>query len=314
MNTIENKRTRYGFEPDYAVSPSETLKEVMKSLSMKQKELSVRTGLSEQTIIRILKGEQPITFETANKLELVTGVPSRIWNNLEMCYREQLCRIAEEEKLEQGKKWLQTLPVSALISRGVLKNEQNPVPLVRSALQFYGVASVEAWSAVWDNPQAAAKRPRCFETDIGSASAWIRMGERWAKEIVCAEYDRTRFADALQKIREMIVQTQDDCVNEMISLCADSGVAISFVPSLPKVPWYGASKWLSPQKAMILLNPRGHSEDSFWFTFFHQGYHILHGEKKRLYITESRNSDRENQKAERFAAECLLPQAEAEVI
>jgi transcriptional regulator with XRE-family HTH domain len=61
----------YGFEPDYAISPGETLKEVMESLNMSQKELVIRTGLTVQSLNRIFKGDQPISYETANKLELV---------------------------------------------------------------------------------------------------------------------------------------------------------------------------------------------------------------------------------------------------
>jgi len=83
----------YGFEPDYAIPPGETLKEVMESLNMSQKELAVRSGLTVQSLNRIFKGDQPISYETANKLELATGVPARMWNNLEAQYREQLDRL-----------------------------------------------------------------------------------------------------------------------------------------------------------------------------------------------------------------------------
>ncbi|MDD2467739.1 MAG: helix-turn-helix transcriptional regulator [Desulfobulbus sp.] len=61
------------FEPDYEVPPGVTLHEVMESLQMSQKELAQRTGLTEQTLTRIFKGDQPISYETANRLELVTG-------------------------------------------------------------------------------------------------------------------------------------------------------------------------------------------------------------------------------------------------
>jgi addiction module HigA family antidote len=94
VNMLKAKR-RYGFEPDYAVPPGETLKEVMASLDMTQKGLAVRTGLTVQSLNRIFKGEQPITYETANKLELATRAPSTMWNNLETQYREQLATIKE---------------------------------------------------------------------------------------------------------------------------------------------------------------------------------------------------------------------------
>ncbi|MDM8549115.1 helix-turn-helix domain-containing protein [Desulfobacterales bacterium HSG2] len=58
----------------------------METLGMKQKELAIRSGLTVQSLNRIFKGEQPISHETANRLELVVGVPASIWNNLEAQY------------------------------------------------------------------------------------------------------------------------------------------------------------------------------------------------------------------------------------
>ncbi len=85
-------KKKYAYEPDYAVAPGETLSEVMTSLDMNQKELARRLELTEQTLIHIFKGEQSISYATANRLELITTVPARFWNNLEAEYREQLDR------------------------------------------------------------------------------------------------------------------------------------------------------------------------------------------------------------------------------
>ena len=92
MNMQKKAKRGYDYSPDYAVAPGETLKEVLGSLLITQEDLASQTGLSEQTIVSILEGVQLITFETANKLEMVTGVPDRMWNNLEIQYREQLSK------------------------------------------------------------------------------------------------------------------------------------------------------------------------------------------------------------------------------
>ena len=93
---------KYEFDPDYAIPPGETLKELMESLEMSQKEFSKRTGLTIMSLNRIIKGEQPVTYDTANILELVTNVPAKMWNNLEANYREQLAKIKELERLEKN--------------------------------------------------------------------------------------------------------------------------------------------------------------------------------------------------------------------
>lgn len=91
-------KRKYKFQPDYAVLPGDTLREVMESLEMTQKELAITTGLTVEAIICILKGELPISYESANRLELATGVPARFWNNVEAQYREQKAKLEDRNQ------------------------------------------------------------------------------------------------------------------------------------------------------------------------------------------------------------------------
>jgi len=86
---------KYTFEPDYAVPPGKTLLEVMEFLYMTPKEIHARTGITVNSLNQIATGEQPITHEIANHLELATGVPAGLWNNLEKQYRELLAGAGE---------------------------------------------------------------------------------------------------------------------------------------------------------------------------------------------------------------------------
>ena len=90
----------YPFDPDFAIPPGETLKDVMASLGMSRKELADQTGWTTHIIDRILKGDQPITLEMANRLETTTGVPARLWNNLEVQYREQLEKLSSKSRID----------------------------------------------------------------------------------------------------------------------------------------------------------------------------------------------------------------------
>ncbi|MDO9229710.1 MAG: helix-turn-helix domain-containing protein [Syntrophales bacterium] len=298
---------KYGFAPDYAVPPGKTLKEIMVSLGMSQREMAMRTGLTVQTLIRIFKGDQPISYETANRLELVTGVPARYWNNLELQYQEQLTRLAESKRLQSDPDWLQTIPIKELTERKYLKPGQEKIELLRETLAFYGVGSVRAWHDLWDAPAVAARRSQCFESQPGPASAWIRQGESQARETECKPYDRNRFQQALQKIRGLTREEPEIFEPETKKLCAEAGVALSLVREMKKAPWNGATKWLSPQKAMILLCLRGKSEDKFWFSFFHEAGHVLHDSKKDLLINDGSSDDPREERANRFAADFLIP-------
>ena len=301
-----NKK-KYGFIPDYTVPPGQTLQEVMISMGMSQKEMALRTGLTVQTLIRIFKGEQPISLETSGRLELVTGVPARFWNNLELQYREQLSKVAEQKRKESDLDWLKIIPVKELADRGFIKNTEKKADTLWETLAFYGVSSVKAWHNIWDAPAVAARRSVCFESQFGPASAWIRQGELQALKMECKPHDRNVFQNALKTIRGLSREEPEVFEPKMRKLCAEAGVAVSLVPEMKKVPWSGATKWLSPQKAMILLSLRGKSEDKFWFSFFHEAGHVLNDSKKDLLINDEKSDDPREERANRFAAEYLIP-------
>jgi HTH-type transcriptional regulator / antitoxin HigA len=300
---------RYTFEPDYAVAPGDTLRETMDALDMNQKELAIRAGITQQTLIRIFKGEQPISYETANRLELAVGVPASMWNNLEAQYREQLAKVHERGRLEADLEWLKEIPVAELVKRRVVPKLTDKVEQLRSILGFYGVSSVNAWHEIWDTPAVAARRSLCFDSCPGAASAWIRQGEIVAHATECAEYSKKKFQASILEIRKLTTLKPQIFIEKMCSLCSEAGVALVLVPEMKKVPWFGATKWLSSHKAMIILNLRGKTEDLFWFAFFHEAGHILHDSKKHLFINNGKlnQEDPKEIRANGYAAEILIP-------
>ncbi len=298
---------KYTFEPDYAIAPGETLRETMEALGMSQKELATRTGLTQQTLIRIFKGEQPISYESANRLELAVGIPASMWNNLEAQYREQLAKIHERERLAADLAWLREIPVAELIRRQIIPVFKDKIEQFRAVLGFYGVSSVDAWHSIWDQPAVAARRSPCFESCPGPASAWIRQGEIKGHRMECAAFSKKKFKAALPKIKKLTTLQPEVFVQELQALCAEAGVALVLIQEMKKVPWSGATKWLSSDKVMILLNLRGKAEDLFWFAFFHEAGHVLHDHKKDLLINDGSQDDPRERRANEYAAETLIP-------
>jgi HTH-type transcriptional regulator / antitoxin HigA len=92
-------------------------------------------------------------------------------------------------------------------------------------------------------------------------------------------------------------------------LMKDCGVALVIERAPKGCPIDGAIRWLSPQKALIQLSVRHLRGDAFWFTFFHECGHIaLHG-KKILFLEGTGMTGTEEDEANRFAAERLIPSA-----
>jgi HTH-type transcriptional regulator / antitoxin HigA len=305
------KRTTYSYEPDYAVPPGYTLEDTLEAMGMTQKELAARTSLTEQTITRIIHGKQPITAETANRLEMVTGVDASMWNGLEARYRERLAKLEDAQKFAQDVAWLDTIPIDALIKRNVIPNTKDKGELVKNALSFFGVSNVSAFQSLITRKGIAARKSTRIKSDPGALAAWLRLGEIRANKADCAPYDKARFVKVVHEIRKLTVEDPEVFVPQMVNLCRDSGVALILEPEIPKAPWYGASYWINPKKAMILLNLRGKREDQFWFSFFHETAHIIHDNRDTMCVSDgdSYTSDPVELRANEFAANLLIPES-----
>lgn len=307
MARKKESATRYPYDPDYAVPPGQTLQETIDALGIDQRELAARAGLSAKHINLVIKGTAPITHDTAIRLERVTGVPARTWNNLEANYREQLARLEERDKLQAQLDWLKTIPTGELIKRKAIPPTKDKVKLLESVLAFFGVGSVDAWKEGWLNHQFAFRKSLSFEGKIGAMATWLRLGELEAQRVACQPFDRATFRGALDQIRGLTVKGPDVFVEKMIELCANAGVALVLIPEIKHAPVSGAAKWLTATKAMICLNLRGKCNDRFWFTFFHEAGHILNDSKKETYIDVAYADDEREHQANKFAADILIP-------
>ena len=302
------KAEKSAFEPNYAVPPGETLRETLESLGMSQAELAQRTGRPKKTINEIISGKAAITADTALQLERVLGIPASFWNNLERNYQETLARLKEEERLQSQIKWLKTFPITSLVRIGWLPKLKSDVERLQALLNFFGVAGIREWKAIWEAHDAAYHKSLTFQTKPAAVAAWLRKGAIEALKIECGPYDASSFRASLNKVRDLTAEPPEVFEREMKRLCAEAGVA-----ELPGTHLHGATRWVGSGKALIQLSLRGKSDDHLWFTFFHEAGHILLHGKKDVFIeakgegcTEIGGTEKE-QEANRFAQNFLIP-------
>jgi HTH-type transcriptional regulator / antitoxin HigA len=304
---VDTNRNQYA--PDYLVTPGEVLEEYLEACGMSQAELADRTGLAKKTINEIIKGKSPITTETALKLERCLGRPAHFWNNLERQFQEDRTRLAENERLQSRLDWLRKVPVTAMIKKGWIPKKPDRISQLEEVLRFFGVASPEQWERVWRNHQVAYRQTRQFAACEESVSAWLRIGEIQARQIPCAPFNKKGFQEALETIRSLTREEPQVFQPELLKLCASAGVAVVFVPELPKTGVYGATRWLG-EKAVIQLSLRYKSNDHLWFTFFHEAGHIIKHGRKDIFIEGNGLDGEKEEEANVFASDKLIPPAE----
>lgn len=294
--------------PDYLVIPGEVLEDYIESLGMTQAELASRTGLAKKTINEIVKGKSSITPETSLKFERTLGRPAHFWNNLERDFQEGRARLAEQQRLAAHLNWLKKVPVSAMTKLGWIPKHTEKVSQLEAVLRFFGIASPEQWETVWTKYQVAYRQTKRFETCAESVSAWLRQGEIEAQKIACKPFDKMLFQKILQESRDLTKEATHVFQARLIELCASAGVAVVFVPELPKTGVYGATRWIG-DKAVIQLSLRYKSNDHLWFTFFHEAGHIIKHGRKAVFIEGNGLNSEKEEEANAFARDNLIPPA-----
>lgn len=305
------ERVQNEYQPDTVSPPGETLLEALEERGMSQAELARRTGRPKKTINEIIKGKTAITPETALQLERALGIPARFWNNRQQQYDEHQATREEEDNLRGHLDWLKRFPVRAMVRLGWIEEADDEVEQLRELLNFFGIAMPEQWTDLYQT-QVAFRKTAAYESEPEDIAAWLRRGEIEAQEITCRPYDAARFKRTLLDVRSLTMQPPQQFVPELVEACAAAGVAVVFVPQLPRARVSGATRWLTPEKALIQLSLRYKTDDHLWFSFFHEAGHIvLHG-KRDLFIEDGSTDGEEEQEADAFAANILIPPDELE--
>jgi len=280
------------YQPDYAVPPGEMLEYELELRGMSKSELARRTGLTEKHVNALVKAKSSITPETAIKLERAVGMPADYWLNLEANYQEIRARLTEEAQLEQDLDWLARVPVNEMVRRGWLAKHRDKKQQLVEVLRFFGIASVAQWDEMWPRLSVAYRQHDKQTIHPEAVAAWLRQGELQAAQIDCQPFDKRAFREALDAARALAAEADPArFVPKLQALCAAAGVAVVFVPALPKTGVSGATRWLNPNKALVQLSLRYKSNDHLWFTFFHEAGHILLHGKKALFLEGGNGMD-----------------------
>lgn len=294
------------YVPDYAISPGEILEEYLDSYGMTQAELADRLGFAKKTVNEITKGKAPITPDTSLKLERVFSRPAHFWNNLEQQYQEDRARLAEQERLHEHLDWLKRVPVTPMAKLGFIHKHKDKIEQLNEILRFFGVASPEQWRTVWEQHQVAYRQSQRFEPCAEAVSAWLRQGEIEAQRIDCSPFEKRHFQETLDEARILTRAEPEEFQPRIIELCACAGVAVVFIPDLPKTGVCGATRWLG-NKAVIQLSLRYRSNDHLWFTFFHEAGHIIKHGRKEIFLEGNGMDGEKEEEANNFARDKLIP-------
>jgi HTH-type transcriptional regulator / antitoxin HigA len=298
--------------PDWVSPPGDTILDALEEKGWTQAELAERTGYTRKHINQLVQGKASINEETALKLERALGASAGFWLNREAQYREALARRSELENLKGSIPWLAELPIADMVRFGWIKRYGDKALQVAECLRYFGVACVEAWREKYQAVVLAYRTSGNVVKDHGAVAAWLRWGERQSETLSCQAYDKSVLESNFTAMRKLTQEPDPQVfLPSLIGLCAASGVTLVVAPAPKGCPVSGLTRWLQPDKALVMLSLRYKSNDQFWFTFFHELAHLLLHGKRMLFLEGLPDGlpDEAETEANQWAGAFLIPKA-----
>lgn len=298
-----------GLSLDLLSVPGETILDYLIQEKMTQKELALRLDISKKHLNRIIKGLEPITLNTASKLENVFKISSYFWNNLEKKYQEekfklsQLNEISEEELsfLDENKTILNFLVKSNYINEAKSKPEK-----LMNLKKFLGINDFNKLDEIL-KVNGAFRKQNKFSYKPLAVAVWLKICEIETDNIKTEALNINKIKENLDIIKENMNEEPEIFIPQLKHFFSQNGVAFNVIKSVPNAPINGFIK-KDKNKVILCLTIRGAYSDIFWFSLYHELGHLFSDKINSLFVDfNEKNSDNVGEKeADLFARNNIL--------
>jgi HTH-type transcriptional regulator / antitoxin HigA len=305
--------TETNFHPDWMSAPGATIEALLSRKNITVEKFAALIECSQEQARMLLKGRAAITGEIAKLLEERVGGSTGFWAAREDQFRQDIARLQSVGENAASRLWLNELPLQDMLKFGWIKAGQSIEARLAACLNFFDVPDVNIWRHRYHEVLSVVsfRTSLTYRSEPGAVLAWLRRGELLSQKIRCKNWDAKEFRKQLANIRKLTrVKDAKRFIPELQKICADCGVALVIVRTPKGCRASGATRFLSSNKAMILLSFRHLTDDHFWFTFFHEAAHLLLHSAKAIFIEDgSEATEDEEAEANQFAGEILIPQS-----
>ena len=305
-----------GLAREYIIHPGETLSEVIEDRNMTQRELAIRTGMTEKHISTVIHGQKGISVAFAKKLEYALGIEASFWINLQANYDrellelEEMNHISEEETAvlkrlkEVTEKWQ---------SFGWLEKDSDKVTLVLKYRKLLGVSNL------LDVPELSCSAAYRIQRKNTNADpfvlfAWQRMCEMLTKDMqITDEMDIEKLRQIIPQIKQVMFMQENQIQKTLADLFASCGIAFRVVPCFKGAPVQGFIRKTNDERFILCLTLRNKWADTFWFTLFHEVAHILNGDTKQVFVDFESLGGSVEKKADQLSGNILIDPKEYQI-
>lgn len=300
------------FQPTWVSPPGETILDILYDREISPECLARDIGYDLNGIKSLFNGSLKIGELLAHKLAEVIGPDAEFWLAREQQYREDVSRIYRKTTKTEDS-WLADLPIKSMQTFGWIPDSDSKSKKVIDCLDYFGIPDISAWKDVSAEftRETRFRTSQTFDQEVGATAAWVRFGESKASKISCRPWDKDRLLSSLEAIRVLThISKPAVFIPELQTILNDCGVVLVISKTPEGCPASGMAKFVTNEKALIMLSFRYLSDDHFWFSLFHEiGHLVLHGRKSTFVEGEGFECTQDEKEANDFAAITLIPKA-----
>lgn len=296
------------FEPKWTTPPGATVLDLLQERGLAVGHLARETHRDMHEVSRLLYGLAPLDVDWAENLSRVLGSTTSFWLRREEQYRSDLKRLCASPESSQA--WLDALPVRDMVKFGWIERGHSTDETFINACAFLGVSTSKSFEHKYERliEASAYRQSSAFETNSAALAAWLRQGEIEAAAIDCQPWSEKRLRAALTDVRALTrIGDPNEFIPALQQCLAACGVAVVVARAPDGCRASGATRFLTPRKALIQLSFRYLADDHFWFTVFHEIGHLLLHAHEKLFLEglDERHSKAETE-ADEFALQTLF--------
>jgi HTH-type transcriptional regulator/antitoxin HigA len=248
----------------------------------------------------IMVGRKRLSPEIAQELSVVFGNSPDYWLGLENAYRLSQTEYVDESVVRRS--LLFSFPIKDMQKRGWISDTLDIEQLEDELKRFFGVPDLSG-----DIPLTAAYKRTNKESLLNPAEkTWVARAKQLARACPAASYDERNIALLETDLRRFASKSK--AVHRVPEILARYGIRYVVVEPIPRVQIDGAAFWLNETSPVIAMSIRFDNIGSFWFTLIHEVIHIKHKDEFSFDDLESAPNDEAEIRANREAAEILVPQ------
>ena len=291
--------------------PGEILLSELTSRGMKQKELAIRTGLSEKYISTIINGNKVLSASFAHKLDIALGAKPGTWAKYQADYDDYTAYESEKNNIsEEESIILKSLKdiVSYFIEAGIMHNHCGDTEKILQLRNILCVHSLTVIPQITYNAAYRAQISNSTNIDPYVLFAWQRMCELLSAKIeVTSPFDTRKLSNSIPDIkREMFTLDPQKMISNLKHIFSECGIAFCVVKHFRGAPVQGFIKQTETGKIILCVTIRGKKADIFWFSLFHEIGHLLNGDLNTRFVDFDSVKTEMEEKADNFARDALI--------